>query len=81
MNSDNGSSDFDQYDLIMALDQDIFDTLENMRPKNAKAKLVLFDEKHGGVDDPWYGDDDGFDDMYDQIVKVMPSFLKENNII
>lgn len=74
-------SDFSKYDLIVALDQDVLETLENMQPQDAKAKLVLFDKKHGGVDDTWYGGDDGFDDMYNQIERAMPSFLKESNII
>lgn len=73
-------SDFLKFDLIVALDQDVFETLESMQPEKSKAKLVLFDEKNGGVNDPWYGGDDGFDDMYNQIEKAMPNFVKENNI-
>ncbi|KAK8840869.1 Low molecular weight phosphotyrosine protein phosphatase [Tritrichomonas musculus] len=73
-------TDFSNFDLIVALDSDVLETLENMKPENAKAKLVLFDEKNGGVTDPWYGDESGFDDMYNQIVNVMPSFLKEHGI-
>ena len=74
-------SDWNEFDLIVALDSSIYQTLSYKQPKNSKAKLVLFDEKNGGVEDPWYGDDSGFDDMYSQIVKVMPDFLRENNIV
>lgn len=38
-------------------------------------------KKNGGVDDPWYGNEAGFDTMYNQIEKAMPEFLKEHNIV
>ncbi|KAK8845884.1 Low molecular weight phosphotyrosine protein phosphatase [Tritrichomonas musculus] len=74
-------SDWYKFDLIVALDQDVFSTLDNWKPSDPKAKLVLFDEKNGGVDDPWYGNEAGFDTMYNQIEKAMPDFLKEHNIV
>lgn len=74
-------SDWSKFDLIAALDNEIFYTLGRWQPNNPKAKLALFDEKNGGVLDPWYGDESGFEDMYNQIEKAMPDFLKEQKVI
>lgn len=75
------SSDWMKYDLIVALDKEVLYTLDNYQPSNSKAKLVLFDEQKGGVADPWEGDQSDFNNMYDQIEKAMPEFLKAHNII
>lgn len=75
------TSDWSNFDLIVALDQSVYNTLANRKPENSKAKLALFDEKNGGVEDPWYGGVSGFDDMYNQIEKHMPEFLKQHDII
>lgn len=75
------NSDWSNFDLIVALDKSVLSNLSRRKPTNSKAKLALFDEKNGGVIDPWYGSVSGFDDMYDQIEKAMPEFLKEHGII
>lgn len=74
-------SDWSKFDLIAALDKEVLYSLESWQPKNSTAKLALFDEENGGVDDPWYGNESGFVSMYDQIEKAMPFFLKEQKII
>ncbi|OHT15756.1 low molecular weight phosphotyrosine protein phosphatase [Tritrichomonas foetus] len=75
------TSDWKNFDLLVALDNSVFNNLKRRRPSDARAAVALFDEQNGGVDDPWYGDASGFDVMYEQIERVMPDFLKQHNII
>lgn len=72
--------DWSKFTVIAALDDSIYSELNYMKPKDAKAKLVLFNAPNG-VDDPYYGGQDGFDSMYKLIEKTMPQFLKENGLV
>ncbi|KAH0785289.1 low molecular weight phosphotyrosine protein phosphatase [Histomonas meleagridis] len=74
------NSDWDTFDVIAALDQSVYQTLEYQKPKNAKASLVLFNPPEG-IDDPYYGGDNGFQIMFDNIKAAMPGFLKDNGLI
>lgn len=58
-------SDFDDFDYILAMDEQNFEVLEEICPDEHHLKLRLFMEyapKHGmrGVPDPYYGGKDGF---------------------
>jgi protein-tyrosine phosphatase len=67
------STDFSDYDLILAADRSNLRDLEAILPRDAKAKLHLlreFDPDAGGdldVPDPYYGDDDGFERVLDLV--------------
>jgi protein-tyrosine phosphatase len=58
--------DFTDYDLILAMDRENLAQLEARRPTGAKAELALF-LRNREVPDPYYGAQDGFDLMMDQI--------------
>lgn len=73
-------SDWNEFDVIAALDSSVYSDLKMMMPKNPKAKLVLFNAPKG-IDDPYYGGVNGFQDMFNEIKGVMPTFLKENELI
>lgn len=74
------NSDWSKFDVIAALDNFVFNDLNAIKPPNCKAKLAIFDHPNG-VDDPYYGDQSGFEDMYNQIERVMPNFLRQNHLI
>ncbi len=67
-------SDFDDFDLILALDSTNLRDLRRIAPDRERAtKLRLLREFDPASDsdldvaDPYYGDGDGFDAVYDQI--------------
>lgn len=72
-------SDFDQYDLILAMDQDNFSDLAAMQPTDGKARLQLFLEYAGmpgaEVPDPYYGGQRGFDQVLDLVEKACDGLL------
>ena len=72
-------ADWSRFTVIAALDNELYSELQYMKPKDAKAKLVLFNAPNG-IDDPYYGGPEGFDRMYDLISSVMPKFLEENGL-
>ena len=63
------SSDFQQFDYILAMDESNLADLQSLRPENYRGHLGLFldfsDQKHyTEVPDPYYGDGDGFELVY-----------------
>lgn len=65
-------SDFDSFDLIVALDRGHLRRLERWRPRRARADLRLLmefvpDRRLLDVPDPYYGGDDDFDHALDLI--------------
>jgi protein-tyrosine phosphatase len=72
--------DWTKFKVIAALDDSVLSDLKHCRPSNATAKLVLFNAP-AGVDDPYYGNLEGFRKMYQLISKIMPSFLTEHGLL
>jgi len=67
------SSDFKDFDVILAMDQSNYDNLNQIKPNDATADLLKmrdFDEenKGGDVPDPYFGGADGFEEVF-QILK------------
>jgi protein-tyrosine phosphatase len=60
------AADYAESDLILAMDRDNVAQLEERRPAGNGTRIELFlgDRE---VPDPYYGEDDGFDVMMDQI--------------
>ena len=62
---------FNQYDLILAMDQSNLAHLQAMRPGHASAELDLFLRRYDGaldeVPDPYYGGEQGFEQVLDLI--------------
>ena len=67
------------FDFVVALDENIYKTLIQMKPINSKAQVLLYAPPHG-IHDPYFGGRTGFSKMYQDIVSTMPEFLKQNNI-
>jgi protein-tyrosine phosphatase len=66
------SADFGRFDYVLAMDRSNFEDLEELAEKvQATERLHLlraFDPESprgAGVPDPYYGGDDGFDDVFD----------------
>ena len=73
-------NDWKKYNVIAALDPDIFSNLQRSKPSDAISKLVLFNFPDG-IEDPYYGGQSGFDTMFEQLSNLMPKFLKDNDLL
>lgn len=62
---------FNDYDLILAMDKNNLGHLQAMQPAGAKAELDLFLRRYDGaldeVPDPYYGGEQGFEQVLDLI--------------
>ena len=72
-------TDFEKFDLILAMDQQNLSDLKAMAPKNATAKIQLFlTYQHSSireVPDPYYGGDQGFEHVLDLIEAASDGLL------
>lgn len=75
-------SDFDRFALVLAMDFSNFRRLKGLRPEqDLKEKLFLFrsfDPKNDGnleVPDPYYGGDQGFQNVYAIVDRTCPQLL------
>jgi protein-tyrosine phosphatase len=73
--------DFDEFDLILAMDRDHLAHLQAMRPKDARAEVKLFLDYHPAgkrdVPDPYYGGPDGFEHVLDLVEAASRELLKK----
>jgi protein-tyrosine phosphatase len=76
--------DFERFDLILALDAEIYDNLHHLAPTEAaRAKIRLLREadplaQHDyDVPDPYYGGLDGFEDAYAMIERACRGWLAQ----
>ena len=71
--------DFYAWDFIFAMDADNLRNLMRIRPADAECVVrLLGDYDPEGVkiiEDPYYGDDDGFESVYDQCMRCCRAFL------
>ncbi|MCU1720819.1 low molecular weight protein-tyrosine-phosphatase [Pseudomonas sp. 5P_5.1_Bac1] len=62
---------FNEYDLILAMDKSNLANLKSLRPGHATAELDLFLRRYDGaideVPDPYYGGEQGFEQVLDLI--------------
>ncbi|WP_095155606.1 low molecular weight protein-tyrosine-phosphatase [Pseudomonas sp. Irchel 3E13] len=62
---------FNEYDLILAMDKSNLANLQSLRPGHATAELDLFLRRYDGaideVPDPYYGGEQGFEQVLDLI--------------
>ena len=68
------SEDFLRFDHIFAMDRQNYADLEDLRPIEATAELHLF-LGDGEVPDPYYGGDQGFEDVLDLIENRMETLI------
>ncbi|MEL0636297.1 low molecular weight protein-tyrosine-phosphatase [Marinomonas sp. TI.3.20] len=72
--------DFECFDWILAMDAENLSNLQKIQPECSKAKVVLFgqycpDVTFGEVQDPYYGEQDGFIKMRDKLQVIAESFI------
>ena len=64
------SADFEQYDMIYVMANDVLHEMKEIAGNKFKEDKVdfflnaLHPEKNNDVPDPWYGDEDGYTDVY-----------------
>ncbi|MFK3720520.1 low molecular weight protein-tyrosine-phosphatase [Pseudomonas fulva] len=72
---------FDEYDLILAMDQSNLRDLRALRPSTAVGELDLFLHRYGSaldeVPDPYYGGADGFEQVLDLIETACQALVVE----
>lgn len=71
--------DFDEFDLVLAMDRDNLEELQSLCPPRHRAKvkrLMEFAPAHGEVvADPYYGGKDGFERVLDQVEAACRALL------
>ncbi|XP_062575434.1 low molecular weight phosphotyrosine protein phosphatase-like [Saccostrea cucullata] len=74
------TADFSDFDYIVGMDDDNMGDLNDLKPKNCRAKLVMFgdydtDGSKTYVEDPYYSDDiQAFQDVYDKVYRCCRGF-------
>lgn len=74
-------ADFQQFDLILAMDQSNLADLQRLRPAGSTAEVDLFLRRYDltvtEVPDPYYGGADGFEQVLDLIEQACEGLLLE----
>lgn len=75
------AGDFARHDLILAMDHSNLADLKRMQPPAARAELDLFLRRYDGVvdevPDPYYGGEQGFDQVLDLIEAACRGLVRE----
>lgn len=73
-------ADFEEFDLILAADNDNLADLQQRCPAHLQHKLALFlsfsDSNHDEIPDPYYGGNNGFELVLDLIENASDNLLK-----
>ncbi|AHL74832.1 protein tyrosine phosphatase [Stutzerimonas stutzeri] len=73
--------DFQRFDLILAMDHDNLERLQTLRPLDSRGELDLFLRRYNlgedAVPDPYFGGQDGFEQVLDLIEKASAALLNE----
>jgi protein-tyrosine phosphatase len=78
------ASDFEQYDIIYAMADDVYDEIKRMGGKNADMSKVEFflnelePGSNGCVPDPWYGDESGYLPVYELIDRTCDAIIEKH---
>jgi protein-tyrosine phosphatase len=73
------AADFRDFDLILAADRSNLAALERIRPGDARAEVALLLPKSGRtgeVPDPYYGDEAGFESVFDLLDDALGALLR-----
>ncbi|MDA7087814.1 low molecular weight phosphotyrosine protein phosphatase [Pseudomonas sp. SA3-5] len=74
-------SDFSRFDLILAMDNSNLEHLQRLRPGGSTAELDLFLRRYDlaldEVPDPYYGGDEGFEQVLDLLEQACDGLLRE----
>ncbi|MDH5484827.1 MAG: low molecular weight phosphotyrosine protein phosphatase [Gammaproteobacteria bacterium] len=76
------TSDFEEFDYILAMDASNYAELENICPRGEENRLSLFLEFANGVrerevPDPYYGGDQGFEHVFDLVENASRGLLED----
>lgn len=75
------AADFQRFDLILAMDRSNLRNLQALRPAAARADLDLYLRRYqlalDEVPDPYYGGEDGFEQVLDLIEQASEALLAE----
>jgi protein-tyrosine phosphatase len=76
------TSDFRQFDFILAMDDDNLELLERMQPQDSTAKVSLLldfcpDAETAHVPDPYYGGPSGFETVLDLLETACDAFIEQ----
>jgi len=66
-------ADFETFDLILCMDEGHLTTLQQAAPKIFHDRIKMFDDRDVG--DPYYGGDQGFEDVLDQIEEACDRWI------
>lgn len=74
------TSDFTEFDLILAADASNFQDLKAAAPLNQTARIEFmldadFPDENRGVPDPYYGGQNGFEEVYELLNSAMVALL------
>lgn len=75
-------NDFDQFDYILAMDNQNLANILNLKPTHSRAIVQLmrdFDPKHKGaeVPDPYFGEMDGFVEVFEMLERCCDVLLED----
>jgi protein-tyrosine phosphatase len=68
-------SDFDDFDLVLAVDEQNLARLQRIMPPDARATVRKLSADD--IPDPYYGGPDGFDDVLDRLTAACADLLDE----
>ena len=75
------AGDFSRFDLILAMDNSNLEHLRRLRPGGAMAELDLFLRRYelalDEVPDPYYGGEEGFEQVLDLLEQACDGLLRE----
>ncbi|WP_353348008.1 low molecular weight protein-tyrosine-phosphatase [Oceaniserpentilla sp. 4NH20-0058] len=76
-------NDFYEFDYIFAMDESNYQDLLALKPSNASAQLVLFLKEYGtlgfnNVPDPYYGGDQGFEEVLDLLEDACEAWINRS---
>ena len=78
------ADDLDNYDIIYVMADDVLQEMKRMAGKKFNEEKVdfflnaLYPEKNKDVPDPWYGDEDGYTDVYALIDKACDAIIENH---
>ncbi len=78
------TNDFKEYDIIYVMAEDVLNDIKRLSgdlyiPRKIKFFLdELYPGKSKDVPDPWYGDEDGYHEVYELINEACDAIIKNN---
>lgn len=76
------TSDFTAYDRLLAMDRQNLADLRERAPRDASAVIELLGDydpqRVAEVPDPYYGGDDGFAEVYAQVLRCGEAFIRQH---